>query len=108
VSDETGELGEGEVGVALCVVFHSQAVACEGVGRVGGKDFGEGGDLVHVLMVRCGEGCWQVSEGFTRICIDDTDSGTVKSKCQKQVLPLRGRMTTLLAMAGGDLDLMYE
>jgi hypothetical protein len=28
-------------------VFHGEAVAGEGVGGVGGEDFGEGGDLVH-------------------------------------------------------------
>jgi len=51
VVDEGGEFGEGEVGVALGAVLHSQAVAGEGVGGVGGEDFGEGGDLVHDLMV---------------------------------------------------------
>ena len=34
-------------------VFHGEAVAGEGVGGVGLQDFGEGGDLVHELMVRC-------------------------------------------------------
>ena len=53
VVDESGELGEGEIGVALGVVFHGEAVAGKGVGGVGGEDFGEGGDLVHDLMVRC-------------------------------------------------------
>jgi hypothetical protein len=47
VVDEGAELGEGEVGVALCVVLHREAVAGEGVGGVDGKDFGEGCDLVH-------------------------------------------------------------
>jgi hypothetical protein len=47
VVDEGGELGEGKVGVALGVVLHREAVAGEGVGGVGGEDFGEGGDLVH-------------------------------------------------------------
>jgi hypothetical protein len=28
-------------------VLHREAVAGEGVGGVGGEDFGEGGDLVH-------------------------------------------------------------
>jgi hypothetical protein len=51
VVDEGGEFGESEVGVALGVVFHCEAVAGEGVGGVGGEDFGEGGDLVHELMV---------------------------------------------------------
>jgi hypothetical protein len=60
VVDEVGELGEGEFGVALGLVFHGEAVAGEGVGGVGGEDFREGGDLVHDLMVlRCGWG-WQV------------------------------------------------
>ena len=54
VVDEGGEFGEGEVGVALGVVFHGEAVAGEGVGGVGGEDFGEGGDLVHELMVASG------------------------------------------------------
>jgi hypothetical protein len=60
VLDEGGELGEGEVGVALGAVLHSQAVAGEGVVGVGGEDFGEGGDLVHDLMVRCCGWGWQV------------------------------------------------
>jgi hypothetical protein len=47
VVDEGGELGEGEVSVALSVVLHREAVAGEGVGGVGGEDFGEGCDLVH-------------------------------------------------------------
>jgi hypothetical protein len=58
--DERGEFGEREVGVALGVVLHGEAVAGEGVCRVGGEDFGEGGDLVHELMVRFVEGGWQV------------------------------------------------
>jgi hypothetical protein len=41
-------------------VFHGEAVAGEGVGGVGGEDFGECGDLVHNLMVRCYGCCWQV------------------------------------------------
>jgi len=60
VVDEGGELCESEIGPALTVVLHGEAVAGEGVGGVGGEDFGEGGDLVHKLMVRCGEGGWQV------------------------------------------------
>src|SRR6266851_9765156 len=60
VLDEGGEFGEGEGSVALGGVLHGQAVAGEGVGGVGGEDFGEGGDLVHELMVRFGGGCWQV------------------------------------------------
>jgi hypothetical protein len=60
VVDKSGELGESKVGVALCVVLHGEAVAGKGVGWVGDEDFGEGGDLVHELMVRCGEGGWQV------------------------------------------------
>jgi hypothetical protein len=51
VVDEGGELREGEVGVALGVVLHGEAVAGEGVGGVGGEDFGEGGDLVHGAMI---------------------------------------------------------
>jgi hypothetical protein len=46
-------------------VFHGEAVAGEGVGRVGGEDLGEGGDLVHELMVRFGGGCWQVWRRLT-------------------------------------------
>jgi hypothetical protein len=60
VLDEGGELGEGGVGVALADVLHREAVTGEGVGGVHGEDFGEGGDLVHELMVRFGEGGWQV------------------------------------------------
>jgi hypothetical protein len=59
VVDEGGEFGEGVVGGALGVVFHGEAVAGEGVGGVGGEDFGEGGNLVHDLMVRFGGGYWQ-------------------------------------------------
>ena len=51
VVDKGGEFVEGEVAVALSVVLHGEAVAGEGVSRVGGKDFGEGGDLIHDLMV---------------------------------------------------------
>jgi hypothetical protein len=40
-------------------VFHGEAVAGEGVGWVGVEDFGEGGDLVHQLMVRVGGRGWQ-------------------------------------------------
>jgi hypothetical protein len=54
-------------------VLHGEAVAGEGVGGVCGEDFVEGGDLVHELMVRCGGCRWQVSDGLTRICTDDTD-----------------------------------
>jgi hypothetical protein len=32
-------------------VLHGETVAGEGVGGVGGEDFGEGGNLVHLLMV---------------------------------------------------------
>ena len=59
VLDEGGELGEGEVGVALAEVFHGEAVTGEGVGGVELQDFVEGGDLVHELMVRCG---WRVGK----------------------------------------------
>jgi hypothetical protein len=52
--DENGELGEREVGVSLGVVLHGESVAGEGVGGVGFKNFGEGGDLVHELMVASG------------------------------------------------------
>jgi len=55
VVDEGGELGEGEVGVALGVVLHREAVTGEGVGGVGGENFGEGGNLVHDLMVASAE-----------------------------------------------------
>jgi hypothetical protein len=51
VADKGGEFVECEVAVALSVVLHGEAVPGEGVGRVGGKDFGEGGDLIHDLMV---------------------------------------------------------
>jgi len=51
VVDKGGEFVEGEVGVALSVVLDGEAVAGEGVGGVGGEDFGEGGDLIHDLMV---------------------------------------------------------
>ena len=60
MEDEVGELGEGEVGVALSGVLHGEAVAGEGVGGVGGEDLGEGGDLVHDLMVRVRGWDWQV------------------------------------------------
>jgi hypothetical protein len=39
VVDEGGEFGEGEVGVALGVVLHGEAVAGEGVGGVELEDF---------------------------------------------------------------------
>jgi hypothetical protein len=55
VVDEGGELGEGKVGVALGVVLHREAVTGEGVGGVGGENFGEGGNLVHDLMVASAE-----------------------------------------------------
>jgi hypothetical protein len=51
VVDKGGEFVEGEVGVALSVVLHGEAVAGEGVGGVGGENFGEGSDLIHDLMV---------------------------------------------------------
>ena len=57
VVDESGEFGESEVGVALRVVFHGEAVAGEGVGGVGGEDLGEGGDLVHELRGASGGSC---------------------------------------------------
>jgi hypothetical protein len=79
-------------------VFHGEAVAGEGVGGVGGEDFGEGGDLVHDLMVRCCGWGWQVL-GRPRICAEDRGFRNRHSNFQKQVLPLRGRMTTLFAMA---------
>jgi hypothetical protein len=41
-------------------VFHGETVAREGVGWVELKDFVEGGDLVHELMVRVGGWGWQV------------------------------------------------
>jgi hypothetical protein len=41
-------------------VLHGEAVAGEGVGGVGLQNFGEGGDLVHGLMVRCARRGWQV------------------------------------------------
>src|SRR5438309_709955 len=65
-----------EVRVALGVVFHGEAVAGEGVGGVGGEDFGEGGDLVHDLMVRCCGCGWQVGEQTTADLWEDADSGT--------------------------------
>jgi hypothetical protein len=52
VLDEGGELCEGAGGVALTEVFHGEAVSGEGVGGVELKNFVEGGDLVHELMVR--------------------------------------------------------
>jgi hypothetical protein len=60
VLDEGGELGEGDVGFALAEMFHGEAVAGEGVGGVELKDFVEGRDLIHELMVRFGGGGWQV------------------------------------------------
>ena len=50
--DAGGELGEGGVGVALGDVLHGEAVAGEGVGGVELKDFVEGGELVHRLILR--------------------------------------------------------
>lgn len=47
VLDEAGELGEGEVGVALGNMFHCEAVAGKGIRRVQLQNFVEGGDLVH-------------------------------------------------------------
>jgi len=80
VVDEGREFGESEFAVALSVVLHSEAVAGEGVGGVGGEDFGEGCDLVHELMVRCGEVGWQVGgrlsadlrrrRGFRNDCLE--------------------------------------
>jgi hypothetical protein len=61
VLDERGEFCEGGVGLALADVLHGKAVAGEGVGGVGLQNFGEGGDLVHALMVRCGTWGWQVT-----------------------------------------------
>ncbi len=68
VLDEGGEFGEGEIGVALGGVLHGEAVAGEGVGGVGGEDFGEGGDLVHELMVTSGE-----SARFRAVGLADLD-----------------------------------
>jgi hypothetical protein len=51
VVDKGDEFVEGEVSVALSVVLHGEAIAGEGVGGVGGEDFGEGSDLIHDLMV---------------------------------------------------------
>ena len=65
VLDERGEFREGGVGLALADVLHGEAVAGEGVGGVDLEDFGECGDLVHALMVRCGRWDWQVC---IRIC----------------------------------------
>jgi len=65
VVDEGGELCKGDFGAALADVLHGEAVAGEGVGGVGGEDFGEGGDLgvgVHELMVRFVEDGWQVRD----------------------------------------------
>ena len=61
VLDERGEFCEGGVGLALADVLHGKPVAGEGVGGVELEDFGECGDLVHALMVRCGIWGWQVS-----------------------------------------------
>jgi hypothetical protein len=36
-------------------VLHREAVTGEGVGGVGGENFGEGGNLVHDLMVASAE-----------------------------------------------------
>jgi hypothetical protein len=80
VVDEGSEFGEGEVGVALGVVLHSKAVAGEGVGGVGGENFGEGGNLVHELMVRCDGRRWQVRKVQILICSDDAESRTGSSK----------------------------
>jgi hypothetical protein len=60
VLDEVCELGESGVGVALADVLHCEAVTGEGVGGVGGEDFGESSNLVHELMVRCSGLGWQV------------------------------------------------
>jgi hypothetical protein len=46
-------------------VLHGEAIAGKGVGWVDGEDFGEGGDLVHDLMVRVGGWGWQVEERET-------------------------------------------
>lgn len=63
--NEGGELGEGEIGVALGVVLHGEAVAGKGVGGVELQEFGESGDLIHELMVRCCGWGWQVCERRT-------------------------------------------
>jgi hypothetical protein len=60
VVDEGGEFGEGGVGLSLADVLHGEAIAGEGVGGVGVEDFGEGCDLVHLLMVLCCGSGWQV------------------------------------------------
>ncbi len=60
VLDEGGELGERGGCISVAEVFHGEAVAGEGVGGVELKDFVEGGDLVHELMVRVGGWGWQV------------------------------------------------
>jgi hypothetical protein len=41
-------------------VLHGKAVAGEGVGGVELQKLGEGGDLVHEVMVRCLGWGWQV------------------------------------------------
>jgi hypothetical protein len=50
-------------------VFHCKAVAGEGVGGVELQEFGEGGDLVHEVMVRCLGWAWQVWR--PRVCTDE-------------------------------------
>jgi hypothetical protein len=67
-------------------VFHGEAVAGEGVGGVGGEDFGEGGDLVHVLMVRCGEVGWQAGGRTTADLHGGTDLGTGNCASVKRVV----------------------
>jgi hypothetical protein len=43
-------------------VFDGESIACKGVGGFSGENFGEGGDLIHDLMVRCCGSGWQVGE----------------------------------------------
>ena len=52
--NENGELCKGEVGIVLRSVLHGETISGKGVGGVGGEDFGEGGNLVHELMVASG------------------------------------------------------
>jgi hypothetical protein len=53
VLDEGGEFSECGVNLALAEVLHGEAVTGEGVCGIELQDFGESGDLVHGLMVRC-------------------------------------------------------
>jgi acyl-CoA hydrolase len=60
VLDESAELDQGGVRVAVAEVFHGEAVASEGVCGIELQDFRESGDLVHDVMVRCLGLAWQV------------------------------------------------